>query len=82
VELANDRLHVGLMTDDPAMLGVGQLGIRLAARDLEAARHWFGHVLGWEVDGAAFRSALRWCSSRKMGTRPRRSRCRYADGRT
>ena len=39
----------------PGDAGVRQLGIRLAVRDLAAASHWFGHVLGWEVDGACAR---------------------------
>ena len=39
----------------PGDSGVGQLGIRLAVRDLEVARHWFGHVLVWEVEGTRVR---------------------------
>lgn len=39
----------------PGEDGVDQLGIRLAVPDLAAAERWFGHVLGWQVEGLRVR---------------------------
>lgn len=39
----------------PGHDGVSQLGVRLAVPDLETARHYFAHTLGWSLDQAAVR---------------------------